>query len=77
MNKTQQALKERFAHLHPLLFERSLERARTDGELFDILEDIPADYPLVWDEELRRWVKPKDVLLGLDVKLQPSGVLAK
>lgn len=41
---------------------RSVERARTPGELFDILEDIPDEYPLVWDENLRRWVGTDDLL---------------
>lgn len=64
MNKIQAALKERHASLHPLLFQRSLEKARTDVELFDILEGIPKDYPLVWDEENHCWKKTEDLLQG-------------
>jgi hypothetical protein len=51
----QDALKQRYIHLHPVLFARSVEKAESDSELFDILETIP-EYPLVWDENSRRWV---------------------
>ena len=49
-----ESLKKRY-NLHPLMFHRSLERAKTEGELFDILEDCPKDYPLKWDEDSNRW----------------------
>lgn len=53
--------KERYRHLHPLLFKRSCERAKNAVELFDILESIPEIYPLSWDEKLRRWSGVEDV----------------
>jgi uncharacterized protein YecE (DUF72 family) len=61
MNEVQEGLKKRYPHIHPLLFQRSVEKAENDVELFDILESFP-DYPVVWDEETRRWVKTEDLL---------------
>jgi hypothetical protein len=43
------SLKEKFADVHPLVFQRSLEHAKTAGELFDILDTLP-DLPFTWDE---------------------------
>ncbi len=48
-------LKERYSSLHPLIFHRSTERANDGGQLFEILEGFPKDYPVVWDEELQCW----------------------
>jgi hypothetical protein len=53
-------LKERYQDFHPLMFKRSVEKAKTLGELFDILEDIPDKYPLKWCEEKRKWISCKD-----------------
>jgi hypothetical protein len=64
MNKIQAALKERHASLHPLLFQRSLEKAKTDVELFDILDGMPEQYPLVWDEDNQCWKNTDDLLQG-------------
>lgn len=49
-------LHERYADLHPLIFKRSVEKAKTNGELFDILEDVPKSFPIKWCEETRRWI---------------------
>jgi hypothetical protein len=62
MDKVQEAIKVRYAHLHPLIFQRSLERATSNGELFDILESFSGEYPVVWDESIRRWVRTEDLL---------------
>ena len=56
MDEIQQALKERYSNVHPLLFHRSVEKAKTHSELFDILESIPDEFPVIWDDEIRRWV---------------------
>ena len=56
-----QKFSERYPNIHPLIFHRSIERARSDGDLFDILDSIPKEYPLVWDEKLYRWVTTNDV----------------
>lgn len=58
----QKALKERYSHLHPLIFQRSLEKAENNAELFDILEIVPDKYPIVWDDEKRAWVFTDDLL---------------
>lgn len=49
-------LKSRYAHLSPLMLQRSVERATSDVELFDILDTVPDTYPLVWNNDKRRWV---------------------
>jgi len=57
-----ESLKEQF-DVHPLVFQRSLEHAKTSGELFDILDTMP-DLPFTWDEVARRWKSVKDVSLS-------------
>jgi hypothetical protein len=54
MNKISPALRERYKDKHPLLFQRSVEFANTNGELFDIIESVP-ELPVVWDAKSRRW----------------------
>ena len=49
-------LKERYKNLHPLIFHRSVERAKTDVELFDILDSFPNKYPIVWNDKKRCWI---------------------
>ena len=41
-------LKERYSNIHPLIFHRSVEHAKSNGELFDILDTIPEKFPIVW-----------------------------
>jgi hypothetical protein len=55
-------MRKRYPKLHPLLFARSVERSHNAGELFDILEEVPDEFPLIWDENLRRWVVTDDLL---------------
>lgn len=66
MDETQLALKTRYAYVHPLIFQRSLDKAKTNGELFDILESIPEEMPITWNEKDRCWKHSKD-LLQIDV----------
>lgn len=54
------SMKERYAHVHPLVFQRSLEHAQSHGELFDILESIP-ELPYTWDEVSHRWIHMPDL----------------
>lgn len=61
MDDVQDALRKRYQHLHPLIFARSVERAETNGELFDILEEFPVEYPVVWDDSQRKWVFTEDL----------------
>lgn len=53
-----EGLKEKFSEIHPLIFQRSLERAKSGGELFDILSSFPKQYPIVWDG---KWSHTKDL----------------
>lgn len=62
MDAIQLSLKERFKYIPEILFYRSLERAKTNGELFDILDSFPTQYPVVWDDHQRRWVHTEDLL---------------
>lgn len=55
-----ESFKKRYNKLHPLIFNRSLEKAENASELFDILESIPKSYPFVWDDSKRKWIKTND-----------------
>ena len=55
-------LREHYIKLHPLLFHRSIEKAKTGGEAFDILDSVPEIYPLIWNETDHRWVTTDDLL---------------
>ena len=54
--------KKRYSHLHPLIFHRSIERAKNLMDLFEILEGVPSKCPIVWDESNRSWVKEPDII---------------
>jgi hypothetical protein len=43
-------MKPRYPHIHPLIFHRAAEKAKTAGELFDLLESFPNEYPLLIEE---------------------------
>lgn len=68
MDQVQIALKARYPHVHPLMFQRSLEKAKSNGDLFDILEGIPKQYPIVWDDKKRCWKHTDDLLQGINQK---------
>jgi hypothetical protein len=53
-------------NLHPLIFQRSLEKSRTDAELFDILDTVPSSFPIAWCDETFRWVKVNDIYSSQD-----------
>lgn len=55
-------LKTKYKDIHPLVFQRSLEKAKTGGELFDILSTIPKKTPIIWNDEEKRWVTTKDLV---------------
>lgn len=55
------SLKQRHPNVDDVVFVRSVEYAKTNVELFDILEDIPKTYPIQWSSELRRWVTASDL----------------
>jgi hypothetical protein len=54
-------LKSRYPQIHPLMFHRSVERAKNLADLFEILEGIPVRFPIVWDDGKRMWVKKNDI----------------
>jgi len=56
-------LKEKYSYLHPLLFHRSVERAKSNGDLFDILDTVPKKYPLAWSDRENRWITVSDLYL--------------
>lgn len=60
-SKIVDALRKRYNKIHPLIFQRSLERSKTGGELFDILDTFPDQYPVVWDGKEKRWVVTNDL----------------
>lgn len=62
MDEVERSLRKRYSHIHPLIYQRSKEKARTNGELFDILDTVPDSMPVVWDEQERRWVVTEDLL---------------
>lgn len=55
------ALRDRYSSIYPLIFHRSIERSKTAGELFDILDTFPNKYPVVWNEDHKRWLVIKDL----------------
>jgi hypothetical protein len=56
-----EALRKRYANVPPLVFQRSVDRARNDTELFDILEGVPSGYPLVWCDGDRSWITARAI----------------
>lgn len=52
--KVVDSLKQKYP-VHEVVFSRSLMRANNIGELFDILDTMPKELPLVWDKKQRRW----------------------
>jgi hypothetical protein len=56
-------LKNKYPDLHPLIFRRSVERAKTNGDLFDIIDTVPKKYPICWNEKEKRWLSTEDVYL--------------
>lgn len=59
----------KYQHLHPLVFQRSLERSSSLLELFEILEGVPSEPPYSWDESRRSWSKDEDLICSEALKL--------
>ena len=70
MDEVQEALKKRYSHLHPLIFQRSLEKSKTNGELFDLLDTFPEEYPIVWNNEKKVWSTSDDLLQNQSIILK-------
>lgn len=62
-------LKERY-NIHPLIFSRSLSKAKNDSDLFDILDSFPEQFPVIWSEEDNKWVNTSDFYLFQDFELE-------
>jgi hypothetical protein len=60
--------RKRYYNLHPLIFHRSVERAGSLVELFEILETIPSKYPIAWNDNIRSWVKETDITAQKKIK---------
>ena len=56
-----EGIRNRYSNLHPMIFHRTVEKASSPGELFDILEEFPKKYPIIWSDEERRWITTKDL----------------
>lgn len=54
-------LRMRYPDIHPLIFQRSLDKADSAGELFDILDTFPQKFPIEWCITEKRWKTSKDV----------------
>ncbi len=59
--KMVKSLTARYPNIHPLIFHRSIEYASGPGELFDILEEMPKSFPIIWDDSRRKWVITDDL----------------
>jgi hypothetical protein len=68
MDQITDKLKERYEQLHPLLFHRSWEKAKSDGHLFDLLEGMPTEYPIIWCEQDHCWKHTKDLIQSQNLK---------
>jgi hypothetical protein len=65
MDQVKESLRQRYLNIHPLIFQRSLEKSRSNVDLFDILEGIKEEYPLIWDEKTRTWKKTDNLLQAI------------
>jgi hypothetical protein len=56
-----ESFRQRYSYLHPLVVQRSIERAVNLADLFEILESVPKKPPFSWNEEKHAWIKNLDV----------------
>lgn len=54
--------RSRYSGVHPLVFQRSLEKASSALELFEILQSVPSSPPFSWDESKRSWRADPDIM---------------
>jgi hypothetical protein len=47
------------------MFQRSLEKSKSNVDLFDILEGIKEEYPLIWDEKTHAWKQTDNLLQAI------------
>lgn len=66
--------RSKYAHVHPLVLHRSVERASSVLDLFEILEALPKEPPFSWDDSCRAWVRDDDIMsLGALKSIRKSG----
>lgn len=61
--KVMDGFRRRYLGMHPLIFQRTIERATSAGEAFDIFEGIPSTFPITWDDHVRKWIAIDDMWL--------------
>jgi hypothetical protein len=49
------AMQERYKHVAPVIFMRSFSLAKNEVELFDILDTVPTQLPILWSHEAKQW----------------------
>lgn len=54
--------KSKYSGVHPLVFHRSLEKAVSALDLFEILESMPSKAPFSWNDDTRSWVVDEDIM---------------
>jgi len=64
--------RKRYSHIHPLVVQRSMERAKDASDLFEILESVPKNPPFSWDSERHAWVRDFDVAARSQMKKMKS-----
>jgi len=63
-------MQKKYKDVIPMVFHRSVEYAKDAGELFDILEALPDELPVIWDSEIRRWVVTDDLTQSIRFEMQ-------
>lgn len=56
-----QSLKEKYK-VHDVVFSRSVGKATSVTDLFDILHTMPGELPLIWDKDERRWCLVREIV---------------
>lgn len=54
------SLVNRYKNCHPLFILRTLEKTKSLGKTFDLLEDFSGKHNLTWDNENQNW---KEIVL--------------
>jgi hypothetical protein len=64
------AIRQRYPKVHPLIFQRCLDRANNNSELFDMLDSLPKGFPIIWSEVEHSWIKEADIFLAKKFNLE-------
>jgi DNA-directed RNA polymerase subunit K/omega len=52
-------LRDRYS-IHSVIFQRAFETAKNETELFDVLDTIGENFPLIWNNDKNRLVNVDD-----------------